>query len=100
MFSHRRCSLYQRAYWPGGKELVWRWVPPGGHSYDAAVEGGVNKLGVDEGEVGKLALVDVGDDQLVRRGQNRLRTREELVKILCCFTTHFGFEWWLDLPVL
>lgn len=45
----------------------------------------VQKLRVDEGEIGEVGLVDVGDDQLVRRGQLGLRACEELVKVLCSF---------------
>lgn len=42
----------------------------------------MHKLRVDEGEVGEVGLVDVGDDQLVRGGELGLRAREELVKVL------------------
>ena len=56
-----------------------------GNSYDAAVQGRVDELWVDAGEAGELALVDVGDDQLVGRGQHRLRAREELVEVFCPF---------------
>lgn len=47
----------------------------------------MDELRVDVGEASELALVDVGDDQLVRRGQDGLRTCEELVKIFCSFAT-------------
>lgn len=47
----------------------------------------MHKLRVDEGEIRKLGLVDVGDDQLVRGRELGLRAREELVKVLCCFAT-------------
>lgn len=47
----------------------------------------MHKLRVDEGELRKLGLVDVGDDQLVRGRELGLRAREELVKVLCCFAT-------------
>ena len=52
----------------------------------------VGELRVDEGEAIEVCLVDVGDDQLVRRGQLRLGAREELVKVLCCFATLHGRE--------
>lgn len=45
----------------------------------------MQKLRVDEGEIRKIGLVDVGDDQLVRGRELGLRAREELVKVLCCF---------------
>lgn len=47
----------------------------------------MHKLRVDEGEIGKLGLVDVGDDQLVRGRELGLGAREELVKVLCSFAT-------------
>lgn len=47
----------------------------------------MDELRVNEGEAGELALVDVGDDQLVRRGQDGLRACEELVEIFCSFAT-------------
>lgn len=47
----------------------------------------MHKLRVDEGEIRKIGLVDVGDDQLVRGRELGLRAREELVKVLCCFAT-------------
>lgn len=50
-----------------------------------AVQGWMEELKVDEGKAGELALVDVGDDQLVRRGENGLGTREKLVKVFCSF---------------
>ena len=43
------------------------------------------ELRVHVGEARELALVDVGDDQLVGRSQHGLRTREELVEVLCSF---------------
>lgn len=52
-----------------------------------AIERWVHKLRVDEREAGKLSLVDVGDDQLVWRGELGLGAREELVKVLCSFAT-------------
>lgn len=55
-------------------------------SYDA-VQGWMDKLRVHVGEAGKLALVDVGDDQLVGRGQHGLRARKKLVEVLCSFAT-------------
>ena len=42
----------------------------------------MDELRVDVGEAGELALVDVGDDQLVGRGQHGLGAREELIKVL------------------
>lgn len=59
----------------------------------------VDELGVYEGESSKLALVDVGDDQLVRWGQHGLRACEEFVKVLRCLAAHFGFERRLNLSV-
>lgn len=47
----------------------------------------MHKLRVDEGEIGKVGLVDVGDDQLVRRSELGLGACEELVKVLCSFAT-------------
>lgn len=41
----------------------------------------VDELRVDVGEAGELALVNVGNDQLVGRGQHGLRAGEELVKV-------------------
>lgn len=64
-----------------------------------AVQGWMGELRVDVGEACKLALVDVGDDQLVGRGQHGLGACEKLVKVFCCFATHFGLKWRLDLPV-
>lgn len=49
-------------------------------SYDA-VQRRVDELRVYVGEAGELALVDVGDDQLVGRGQHGLRAGEELVEV-------------------
>lgn len=60
-------------------------VPPAVRSYDA-VQRRVGELRVDVGEAGKLALVDIGDNQLVGGGQHRLRAGEELVKVLRPFT--------------
>lgn len=54
--------------------------PPALPSYDA-VQRRVGELRVYVGEAGELALVDVGDDQLVGRGQHGLRAREELVEV-------------------
>lgn len=59
----------------------------------------MGELRVHVGEACELALVDVGDDQLVGRGQHRLRTCEKLVEVLCSFAAHFGFKWRLDLSV-
>lgn len=59
----------------------------------------MDELRVHVGEASELALVDVGDDQLVRRGEDGLGTREKLIKVFCSFTAHFGFKWWLDLSV-
>lgn len=42
----------------------------------------MHELRVDEGEAGELGLVDVGDDQLVRRRELRLGAGEELVEVL------------------
>lgn len=42
----------------------------------------VDKLWVDVGEAGKLALVDIRDDHLVWWGQDRLGASEEPVKVL------------------
>lgn len=66
-------------------------VPPHPHpppplSYHA-VQGRGGELGVHVGEAFELALVDVGDDQLVRGRQHGLRAREELVEVLCSFAT-------------
>ena len=47
----------------------------------------MDKLRIDVGEAGKLALVDVGDDQLVGRGQHGLGTCEKLVEVFCSFAT-------------
>lgn len=47
----------------------------------------MDELMVHVGEAGKLALVDVGDDQLVGRGQHGLRARKKLVEVLCSFAT-------------
>lgn len=45
----------------------------------------MEELRVDVGKAGELALVDVGNDQLVRRGEDGLGTREKLVKVFCSF---------------
>ena len=45
------------------------------------------ELGVDVGEASKLALVNIGDDQLVWRGEHGLGTGEELVKVFRPFST-------------
>lgn len=45
----------------------------------------MQELRVDEGEAGELGLVDVGDDQLVRRSELRLGAGEELVEVLGSF---------------
>lgn len=47
----------------------------------------MEELRVHVGEACELALVDVGDDQLIGRGQHRLRTREKLVEVFCSFAT-------------
>ena len=47
----------------------------------------MDELRVDVGEAGELALVDVGDDQLVGRGQHWLCTCEKLVEVFCSFAT-------------
>lgn len=54
----------------------------GSVSYDASVHRRVDELRVDVGEAGELALVDVGDDQLVWWGQHGLGACEELVEVL------------------
>lgn len=58
--------------------------PPAVPSYDA-VQRWVDELRVHVGEAGELALVDVGDDQLVRGGQHGLRAGEELVEVFSPF---------------
>lgn len=50
-----------------------------------AVQGWVDELRVHVGEARELALVDVGDDQLVGRSQHGLRAREKLVEVFCSF---------------
>lgn len=50
-----------------------------------AVQGWMAELRVHVGEACEFALVDVGDDQLVGRGQHGLRTCEELVEVFCSF---------------
>lgn len=52
-----------------------------------AVQGWMDELRIHVGEACELALVDVGNDQLIRRGQHRLRTCEKLVKVFCSFAT-------------
>lgn len=47
----------------------------------------MNELRIDVREAGELALVNVGDDQLVRRGQHGLGACKELVEVLCSFAT-------------
>ena len=61
--------------------------PPFAPSSYHAVQRWMDELRVDEREASKLALVDVGDDQLVRRGQNGLRACKKLVKVLCSLAT-------------
>lgn len=51
------------------------------------MQGRGGELGVHVGEAFELALVDVGDDQLVGGRQHGLRAREELVEVLCSFAT-------------
>lgn len=65
---------------------VYAFVLSAPSSYHA-VQGWVEELGVHVGEAGELALVDVGDDQLVGRGQHWLGACEELVKVFCSFAT-------------
>lgn len=50
-----------------------------------AVQGRGDELRVHVGEAFELALVDVGDDQLVGGRQHGLRAREELVEVFCSF---------------
>lgn len=50
-----------------------------------AVQGRRDELRVHVGETRELALVDVGDDQLVGRRQHGLRAREKLVEVFCSF---------------
>lgn len=59
--------------------------PPLSASSYHAVQRRVDELRVYVGEARKLALVDVGDDQLIGRGQHRLRAGEELVEVFCSF---------------
>jgi len=47
----------------------------------------MDELRVDKGKSIEFCLVDVGDDQLVRRGQLWLCASEELVKVLCPLST-------------
>lgn len=61
-------------------------------SYDA-VQRRVAELGVDVGEAGELALVDVGDDQLVRGGEDGLRAGEELVEVFRPFAALKDTKW-------
>lgn len=58
--------------------------PPAVPSYDA-VQRRVDELRVYVGEAGELALVDVGDNQLVGGRQHGLRAGEELVEVFCPF---------------
>lgn len=51
-------------------------------SYHAAMNGWMDELGVDVGEASKLALIDVGDDELVWWSQHGLGAREKLVEVL------------------
>lgn len=50
-----------------------------------AVQGWMDELRIHVGEACELTLVDVGNDQLIGRGQHGLRTREELVEVFCPF---------------
>lgn len=59
----------------------------------------MDELWVYVRESSEFALVDVGHDQLVWRGQHGLRAGEEFVEVLRCFAAHFGFERRLDLSV-
>ena len=52
-----------------------------------AVQGRMDELRVDVGEPSKLTLVDVGNYQLVGRGQHGLGACEKLVKVFRCFPT-------------
>lgn len=52
-----------------------------------AVQGRRDELRVHVGESRELALVDVGDDQLVGRRQHGLRAREKLVEVFCSFAS-------------
>lgn len=51
-------------------------------SYHAVKRRRVDELQVYEGESGKFALIDVGNDQLVRRSQHGLCASEEFVEVL------------------
>lgn len=62
--------------WTGGP-LLHRAV-----SYHTVKRCWVNELWVYERESSEFALVDVGDDQLVWRGQHGLRAGEEFVEVL------------------
>lgn len=57
-----------------------------------AVQGRVDELRVHVGEAGELALVDVGDDELVGRGQDGLSASEELVEVFGSFATLKGIK--------
>lgn len=47
----------------------------------------MHKLGVDIREPLEIRLVYVSNDQLIRWCQDRLPSREELVKVFCAFAT-------------
>lgn len=68
-----------------GWVFLWggSWPVRGGVGSYHAVQRRVGELRIDVREAGELALVDVGDHHLVRRGQHGLRAREELVKVFC-----------------
>lgn len=61
--------------------------PPSAASSYHAVQGRMDELRVDVGEAGKLTLVDIGNYQLVWRGQDGLGACEKLVKVFCRFPT-------------
>lgn len=61
-----------------------------------AVQGWMDELRIDVGEAGKLTLVDVGDDQLVGRGQHGLGACEKLVEVFCSFAALKEIEGRLD----
>lgn len=54
-------------------------------SYHTVKRRWVDELWVYVREASKFALVDVGHDQLVWRGQHGLRAGEEFVEVLRCF---------------
>lgn len=89
MFSEGSCSRRQCMRSPLLAYCFHYFFPPAVPSYDA-VQRRVDELRVDVGEAGKLALVDVGDDQLVRRCQHRLRAGEELVEVFRPFAALKG----------